>query len=170
LNNIGDVELGLGRIGEALQAYSQARGVLEPLIQAHPDAQPYRQGLAFSLAGQGRARLKQGDTAAGVADLRSASSIWGGLTLSTNESMYVLAGNHALVAAMAQIPGSGVSASEAEAEAGRAVESLKKPLAAGFRSMTQLRADPDFRALFGRSDFEAMLLDLEFPRDPFERP
>jgi tetratricopeptide (TPR) repeat protein len=170
LNNIGDVELGLGRVGEAFQAYSQARNVLEPLVKAHPNAQDFQQGLAFSLAGQGRARLKQGAAAAGVADLRAASAIWDRLTLSTNESLYVLAGNHALVAAAAQVPGSGVSASEAEVEARWAIERLGKPLAAGYHSVAELRADPDFRALSGRSDFEAMLFDLQFPRDPFKQP
>jgi serine/threonine-protein kinase len=170
LNNIGDSELGLGRVGEALQAYSQARNVLEPLVRAHPEAQHYRHGLAFSLAGQGRARLRQGATAAGVSDLRAASAIWERLTMSTNESLYLLAGNHALIAAAAQVPGSGVSASEAEVEARQAFDRVKKPLAAGFRSAAELRTDPDFRALSGHSDFQAMLLDLQFPRDPFDQP
>ena len=60
--------------------------------------------------------------------------------------------------------------SEAEDEARRAVECLRKPLAEGYRSIAELRADLDFRALAGHSDFEAMLLDLQFPRDPFTRP
>ncbi len=169
LNNIGDVELSLGRVSEARAAYSQARRLLEPLVKAHPQAQQHQQGLAFSLAGAGRASLKQGETSAGVADLRASSAIWDRLTLSTNESLYTLAGNHALIAGLAQVPGSRISATEAETEAKRAVECLRKPLTAGYHTATELRADPDFRALLERRDFENMLLDIQFPQDPFAR-
>ncbi|MGO9471251.1 MAG: protein kinase domain-containing protein [Isosphaeraceae bacterium] len=167
INNIGDAELGLGRVSPALEAFSQARKLLEALVKAHPSAQPYQQGLAFSLSGQGRANLRRGETATGVADLRASSAIWERLTISTNESLYALAGNHALIAAAAGVPGSGVSASEAETEAKRAVERLRKPLTARYHTTTELRADPDFRAILGRPDFENMLLDLQFPVDPF---
>ncbi len=167
INNIGDAELGLGRVSPALEAFSQARKLLEALVKAHPSAQPYQQGLAFSLSGQGRANLRRGETATGVADLRASSAIWERLTISTNESRYALAGNHALIAAVAGVPGSGISALAAETEAKRAVECLRKPLAAGYHTAAELRADPDFHAILGRADFENMLLDLQFPVDPF---
>jgi tetratricopeptide (TPR) repeat protein len=170
INNIGDLQLGLEKPGDALLAYEQAQKLLEPLVQAHPKADHYQQGMAFSLAGQGRAKLKQAKIAAGVVDLRASSTIWHRLTMSTNESLYVLAENHALVAAMRQVAGSGVSASDAETEAERAVECLRKPLAAGYRTVTELRSDPQFRALEGRSDFQGLLLDALFPRDSFARP
>jgi serine/threonine-protein kinase len=170
INNIGDLELGLGKVEGALEAYADARKLLEPLVKAHPGAQHYQHGLAFSLAGEGRAKLKQGKFVAAVADLRASSTIWERLTLSTNESLYFLAGNHALLAAMAQTPGSGVSARNAETEASRAVECLRKPLAAGYRTAAEMLADPQFRAVRGRSDFEGLLLDANFPRDAFVRP
>ncbi len=170
LNNIGDVELGLERPSEALGTYSQARKLLEPLVKAHPRSQYYQQGLAFNLAGQGRAKLKQKMTAAAIADLRASSAIWDRIALSTNESSFVLAGNHALVAALAPIAESGVSMSEAEIEAHRAVECLRKPMAAGYRTRAELLADPEFRTLRGRSDFEGLLLDLQFPPRPFGAP
>ncbi|HKI20986.1 MAG TPA: tetratricopeptide repeat protein, partial [Isosphaeraceae bacterium] len=169
LNNIGDAELSLGRVSEAREAYTEARSLLEPLIKAQPGSPQHQQGLAFSLSGQGRACLQQGQYPAGAADLRAAITIWNRLTLSTNESLYALAGNHALIAGLAQVPGSGISATEAETEAKRAVNCLRKPLQAGYHTVGELRADPDFRALLRRSDFENMLLDLQFPQDPFAR-
>jgi tetratricopeptide (TPR) repeat protein len=170
LNNIGDVRLGLRATAKALESYTAARDLLEALVKAHPKAESYRMGLAFSLTGQGRARLKLGESRQGKADLRAANAIWERLTLSTNESSYALAGNHALIAAASASLGSGVSQAEAETEAKKAVECLKKPLAAGYRSIAVVRADADFRALGGRDDFESMLLDVAVPRDPFQSP
>lgn len=170
INNIGDLELGMGRYDHALATYSAARTALEPLVKSYPQAQHYQLGLAFSLAGQGRAKWKQGKTRAAVADLRASSSIWERLTLSTNESQNALAGNHALVAAAARETGSGVSSSQAEIEADRAVECLQKPSASGYRTVAEVLGDPQFRTLRGRSNFEGMLLDRQFPREPFARP
>jgi len=170
INNIGDLQLGLGKADDALEAYLEARKLLEPLVKAHPKAEHYQQGLAFSLAGQGRAKLKQAKTREAVADLRASSAIWHRLTLSTNESLYALAGNHALVAALGEVAGSGVSAAEAEIEAKRAVDCLRKPLAAGYRTVAEVLADPVFRALRGRNEFEDLLLDVRFPRDTFAPP
>jgi len=169
LNNVGDLELGLGKAALAGDAYSRARRLIEPIVKAQPRIERHQFGLAFSLAGQGRASLKEGQTSAAVADLRASSAIWDRLTLSTNESLYALAGNHALIAGLAQVPGSSVSRLEAETEAKRAVECLRKPLTAGYHTIADLRADPDFRAIQGRPEFENMLLDLQFPQDPFAR-
>jgi serine/threonine-protein kinase len=170
INNIGDLDLGLGRVGDALEVYGEARRLLELLVNAHPKQQHYQLGLAFSLAGQGRAKLKQEKTTEAVALLRASSAIWERLTLSTHESLYVLAGNHALLSGLAQPAASIISPRDAEIEAQRAVECLKKPMAAGYRTAADLRADPQFRALQGRSDFESLLADLQFPQEPFARP
>ena len=40
-------------------------------------------------------------------------------------------------------------------------------MAAGFRSIKELRADADFKALAGRADFEGLIMDLSLPRSPF---
>jgi serine/threonine-protein kinase len=170
LNNIGDLELALGRMSEASEAYAKARKQLERLIKAHPAAEDYQRGLAFSLTGQGRASLRQGQIRAAIASLRAANAIWERLKVSTNETLYALAGNHALIAEIAQRPGSSISAAEAETEVQRAIVCLRRPLQAGFRTIAEFRADADFRALVGRRELEDLLLDLQFPTDPFAQP
>jgi serine/threonine-protein kinase len=169
-NNLGDVELGLGRLNEAIQSYSDARTLLEQLVEAHPENEYHQAGVAFSLTGLGRARLRLGQTPAGISDLRAANAIWQRIGLSSNEALHARAGNHALIAGQAQRAGSGISATDAEHEARRAIDCLQQPLRAGFRTSAELRADPDFRALHGRSEFESLLLDLEFPNDPLALP
>ncbi len=40
-------------------------------------------------------------------------------------------------------------------------------MSAGYRTISELRSDVDFKALKGRNDFEGLLMDLAFPPDPF---
>ena len=47
--------------------------------------------------------------------------------------------------------------------------SLRRAIDAGFRMVTLLRTEEDFAPLRSRPDFQALLLDLDFPADPFAR-
>jgi hypothetical protein len=49
------------------------------------------------------------------------------------------------------------------------MECLRGPMRLGYHTVVELRADPDFRAIHGRPEFESLLLDLEFPADPFAK-
>jgi eukaryotic-like serine/threonine-protein kinase len=44
---------------------------------------------------------------------------------------------------------------------------LRRAVARGYRSPHALRTDPSLDPLRSRPDFELLLLDLEFPDDPF---
>ena len=52
----------------------------------------------------------------------------------------------------------------------RAVKTLRRALAAGFRGYRGMDSDPDLDPLRGRADFRALILDRGFPLDPFARP
>ena len=45
-----------------------------------------------------------------------------------------------------------------------------RTVAAGLRNLVLMRRDPDLDPLRARPDFQALLLDLEFPSDPFSNP
>ena len=44
---------------------------------------------------------------------------------------------------------------------------LRRAVAAGYRNVLILRADPDLDPLRSRLDFRMLLLDAAFPDDPF---
>jgi hypothetical protein len=67
------------------------------------------------------------------------------------------------------MPGSGVGAAEGRAEAHRAMEWLRQAIAGGYRKPTVLQTDSDLDPLRSRPDFQLLMMDLEFPYDPFAR-
>jgi eukaryotic-like serine/threonine-protein kinase len=166
-NNIGDFELASGRLDPALASYTSAKGLIEPLVKAQPRAEHYEFGLAFSLAGLGRVHTRLGKIPEAAAELRGSSAIWHRLSASSLESRYTCAGDHALLAGLGGVEGSGVSLRESEVEAKRAVAELKTPIRSGYRTISELRGDVDFHSLKGRDDFESLLKDLAFPAQPF---
>jgi hypothetical protein len=46
---------------------------------------------------------------------------------------------------------------------------LRRALERGYRNVNLIRKDPDLDPLRSRPDFQALLLDLSFPADPFAR-
>jgi hypothetical protein len=74
-----------------------------------------------------------------------------------------------LLGAAAGGPGSGLSAEEGPVELGRAMDALRRAMAAGYRDVQWMRRDPDLDPLRSRPEFQALLLDLTFPEDPFAR-
>jgi hypothetical protein len=59
--------------------------------------------------------------------------------------------------------------SERDAYAVRAMATLRRAVAEGFRDLNTLRKDEDLDPLRSRPDFQALLLDLAFPDEPFAR-
>jgi serine/threonine-protein kinase len=80
---------------------------------------------------------------------------------------YNLACVHAVLAGIAAAPGSGMTASEGRAEADRAMHWLRQAVDAGYRNVALMQRDHDLDPLRSRPDFQLLLMDLEFPDDPF---
>jgi serine/threonine-protein kinase len=71
-----------------------------------------------------------------------------------------------LLGGVAGAPGSGLSAAQGRAELDRAVHTLRRAVAAGYRSVAWIRRDPDLDSLRSRPEFQLLMLDLDFPDDP----
>src|SRR5262249_12322836 len=88
---------------------------------------------------------------------------------SYNEVLYVLGACHARLGGIAGIAGSDLSAAEGAAELDKAMAMLHRAVAQGYRNVTWMRRDADLDPLRSRPDFQALMLDLEFPSDPFSK-
>jgi serine/threonine-protein kinase len=58
---------------------------------------------------------------------------------------------------------------EGRAYAERAMTTLRRAAAAGWRGADDLRSEPSFVPLRSRTDFQILVMDLDFPDDPFAR-
>ena len=169
LINIGEQLTNTGRASLAIDYFARSRDILEALVKEHPTERENRDLLASSLSGLGRARGRAGDRRAAVADLRRAIALQEGLAALRNDGRYDLARSHARLASLAADHGSGLAPAEAQAQADRAVDLLRRLVAEGFRTPS-MSTEPDFDPLRPRPDFQLLLLDLTFPADPFAHP
>jgi serine/threonine-protein kinase len=62
----------------------------------------------------------------------------------------------------------GPSASDRAGYAARAVEEVRRAIAARYDSPARFRTDPNFDPLRSRADFRELLMDVGFPAEPFE--
>jgi hypothetical protein len=62
-----------------------------------------------------------------------------------------------------------VAAAEGEEQAARAMGSLHQAVVMGYRNRDAYRNEDALDPLRDRPDFQALLLDLAFPADPFAR-
>jgi serine/threonine-protein kinase len=83
--------------------------------------------------------------------------------------LYNLACGYAKLAGIATSRGPGVTAADGRAEADRAMQWLHRAVARGYRNVALMRRDLDLDPLRSRPDFQLLMMDLEFPDDPFAR-
>jgi serine/threonine protein kinase len=165
----GDMFRLAGDRAEAEKFYRRAIEGFRALIAKNSTATEYRERLIQALRGLGATQLADHRFAEAVATLHDAVAIDEDLKTQYDEPLYSLAGCHALLGEAARAPGSGLSAEDGQVELDRAMDTLKKAVAAGYRSATWMRRDPILDSLKGRPDFQLLVMDLTFPADPFER-
>jgi eukaryotic-like serine/threonine-protein kinase len=129
----------------------------------------FQSELAVNLFSIGGLQQKAVRTAEAAASVRQGLAIMERLPGSEPHNHYNLACAHALLARIASEPGSGMGAAEGQAEADRAMDSLRRAVAAGYGNLTHMRVDPDLDPLRSRPDFQMLLMDLAFPIEPFAR-
>ena len=166
--NAADLLRAMGRIAEARERYERAIAVREELVKADPNVMLYRNGLAMSVRRLGLLRWACGDAAGAISDIRRAVDLFEKLRSRSGEHWYELACCHATLAAAAG-EGSGISSGDVEAEAGNAMDLLRRAAAAGYRDARAMARDVSLDPLRNRPDFRLFLLDLAFPGEPFSR-
>jgi serine/threonine protein kinase len=169
INWIAALEHKLGRPAEAIRSYEQARDVIRKLVRDHPQVVRYRQALCIGDTGLAAVYRKLGRWQDALELLDEAQKILEGLPKEWPTYHYHMACCLAL-----RIPPTTASRTPREVEDGRrygdqAMIALQRTVAGGLKTFEIFRSDPNLGPLRDREDFQALLMDLAFPADPFAR-
>jgi serine/threonine-protein kinase len=155
---------------EALAALERAIEIQRKLADTHPSVIAFQRMLGMNLGAVGGIHREAGRPAQAAPFLRRAVAILEQIVpLLEPRDRYNLACLHAVLAAIAAVPGSGMAAADGPAEAERAMHWLHLTIATGYRNAAVMRTDHDLDSLRSRPDFQVLMMDLEFPDDPFAR-
>jgi serine/threonine-protein kinase len=166
-NSLGDVLAQTGRPSEAEAEFRAALAIQQGLADDNPTELSYQCDPASSLARIGKIKQREGWTSEAVALFRRAVALMERFPTDSAGYLYNLACYHALLAGVAAEPGSGMSAAEGRAEADRAMDTLQRAVAMGYRGLVVMQTDTDLNPLRDREDFRQLMLDLAMPADPF---
>jgi serine/threonine-protein kinase len=158
-----------GKPAEALATFEHELAIERKLAEADPSVLWNQRAIGLSLGHIGGIHLEAGRHAEAATAIRESVAIYGRLPTLEPIDCYNLACGHAQLAGLAALPGSRVGTSEDHAAAERAMEWLRRAVARGYRNMVAMRRDRDLDPLRSRPDFQLLMMDLEFPDDPFAR-
>ncbi len=168
---IGSIQDQTGHPAEALASYDRARAILQKLTDLNPTLTLFQNRLAMSHSYLGLARQRAGRPAEAAAEFRRAVAIMERLTNFQPDgyNLYNLACFRSLLSGVGALPGSGIPPEEVSRLAEQAVAALHQAVAAGSRDVAYMRRDTDLDPLRSRPDFQMLIQDLDFPKQPFER-
>jgi serine/threonine-protein kinase len=159
-----------GKPVEALTAFERAMAIYRKLVDTDPSDILFQSRLALCLGTVGGIHLEAGRPAESAASVRQAVAILERLPTLEPNNRYNLACGYATLAGIATLPGSGMTPAEGRAKAERAMQWLHRAVAAGYHNVTLMQQDHDLDPLRSRDDFQALMMDLAMPDDPFARP
>jgi hypothetical protein len=169
--NLGRFLAEAGQTTEAKELLRRGEKNLETLLRAHPEDLEYRGDLAECLSVRGMLHRESG-AAGALPTYRRAREILETLPHPSADALFILAGVQAQCAALpasdATRPSAGEPA-ERPVTLDRAMETLRRATAAGFRDVDRLGRDTNLDPLRTRPDFQRLRMDLAFPPDPFSQ-
>jgi tetratricopeptide (TPR) repeat protein len=167
LFSLSNLQTDLGKYSEAIQSAQGSIDLFEGLARELPSNSHFRIRAGWGHIILGKANLKAGSHAEGLAMLRKSVEI-----LETSEealNVYNLACCFALASSVAD-PAEGPAAVERRRrDADRALTTLRRVIAMGFADASMLKSDPDLSSIRSRPEFQMLMLDLSMPADPFAR-
>ena len=159
----------LARSGVRCQwGYERAIALKEPRAQEDPTNTEHRHVLVCACGG-GLSLRDLGNSAGAAVDFRRALTLCDGLPPRSAWDFFEMkmACCHAALADMAGRAGSDVWAAERQIEADKAMDWLRRAVAAGYRNANELRIESALDPLRDRGDFRNLILDMAFPVEPF---
>jgi tetratricopeptide (TPR) repeat protein len=157
--------------GAVIASFDRALATYEGRVKANPGSSEVRRGLAASYCGLGRCWASMGKPGEAVEAFSRAVAALATATQPGPEDIFSLAASHALLASVAGVAGSGLTAAQGETQAESALAALRRAVSMGYRNTARLRSDAQLDSLRARPGFQILLMDLDMPRDPFaQRP
>jgi tetratricopeptide (TPR) repeat protein len=169
-NNVGFDLSQSGRTAEASRYFERALAVLEKLAAENPGVARYATDLAGLHGNIGDIHCKEGRPAEALSSLRRGLASLGRGPEPEAWGLYLRAALLAQCDSLAaEFPGAFPAEDRAwlAGSGDRAIAALRRAIDAGFRYAALVRTEDDFARLRSRPDFQAMLLDLAFPANPF---
>ncbi|MGO9917396.1 MAG: protein kinase domain-containing protein [Isosphaeraceae bacterium] len=155
------------RLADAIRDLQQARDRLRPLFRAHPGDSRLASVLGISLGALGSALRDTHRPVEALASFQDARGILEPLLDPEPNDFYNLACVYAQLGWLIQDAATPATSSDRAALAERAIETLRRALAAGWSDFSGMDRDHDLDPLRGRADFQALILDRGFPVEPF---
>ncbi len=174
LAEIGEVLGVLDRSSEALASlkkalpwFDKAHAAQHKLVQADPSTSLNRSNLADTIRRRGVVYQRCSRVEEAAADFRTSADLLGRLANPSSGDLYSLCCSLALLAGVLDRPGSGFSAAVRQREADAAMVALRRAVDGGWQNIVEARTDSNLDPIRSRPDFRLLMLDLEFPADPF---
>jgi serine/threonine-protein kinase len=152
---------------EAEQSARTSIEVYEGVSREVPSNSYFRHRTALSRGFLGRAQFRAGKHVEALPTIQNAVT-----TLETSEDPLLKYATACLLALTSAItdPGEGpAGADRRRRDADRAISTLRRAIELGWAGVSDMKTETDLDPLRGRADFQAILMDLSFPADPFAR-
>jgi hypothetical protein len=159
----------MGSVTEALSCFDKAIAIQRQLIAADPSVPMNRSEAAGTLRRRGLAMEQFGQTAKAVSDYRQATASMHEITKPTNGEIYNMACYQSLLCGAQRKLGTETATADSRVAADEAMALLRQAIADGWQDRAELATDTDLDPIRSRPDFQPILLDTGFPRDPFAR-
>jgi serine/threonine protein kinase/tetratricopeptide (TPR) repeat protein len=169
--SIGSIQDQTGHRDLAIDSFDRARKILQRLAETNPTITVFQGRLALNHSLVGLARHRAGRPAEAAAELRRAVIIMEHISdlQPSAYDLYNLACFRSLLAGIAQDPRSGLTDADSRNLGKQAVSTLRRAFDAGLSDVAFMRRDDDLDPLRPRADFQMLLMDVVFPREPFAR-
>jgi serine/threonine-protein kinase len=164
LENLSVLQTDLGQHGAAKQSALATVQVNEALVREVPSSTFFRMKAGRGYGTLGRALLKAGSQAEALKMLRKAVAI-----LDRSDApwdLYNLA-TFLTLASTASDPEEAAAADRQSRDAELAVATIRRTIELGLTDASQWESERDFDSLRARADFQGLMMDLDFPADPF---
>ncbi len=157
-----------GRLEEALRDLPLTRDRYRELLRARPGDPSLVQGLSISVGFLSSALRDAKRPAEALPAALESVALLESLAVKRPLDLYNLACSLAQIVALGEASGAPLPDDERERTLARAVDQLTRSVERGLGNFAQMDSDADLDPLRGRADFQALMLDRTFPRDPFE--
>jgi serine/threonine-protein kinase len=166
----GEIEANEGQLERARGYFEQAMAVHQKRVEADPSEEQSMAFVADSLRRIGTTLQASGRPAEAVAYYRRSIDILERLKKPQSADLYDAACCHSLISGAAKQVRSGLTADQGLAEAETAVAGIRRACEAGYSNFYWiLHRDSDLKPIRSRPDFQALVMDLAMPAEPFAR-